>query len=324
MAEIVLIHGIAQEQNSARWLEHRWLPALSEGVRAGGFPEIADRIWQLPALADRIDARMAFYGGLFVRPGTQGAGVEDMSPEQEGLAEQLAREWLERAATRAVQQEQRRIAAIEMEYLQSDPARQVQGVRSAVRAAWKGAARLPWFARLGSAFAERFVVRALSQVSRYLTDDDVRTEIQQIVLDLIKDDTQVIIGHSLGSIVAYEVAHRLDRPLPLLITLGSPLGVGSLVLQRLRPPASFPPRLRRWVNVADRDDLVAAEPYLTNLFAASMHREAVFEGDYTVDNGAEPHGAEFYLGSAHVGRPIGQVFSSAGSRPRVEPSVPTP
>ena len=289
MAAIVLVHGIAQEQYSADLLESKWLPALAGGVRTAGFPDIADKIWR--ASPGAIEARVAFYGHLFLRHGAQGGGVEELSPEQAELAEQLSLEWLERAVTRASNEEQRRTAATELVYLRSDPARKAQGIRSMVREAWKSLARLRWFARRGNAVAERFVVRALSQVTRYLTDDAIRGEIQQIVLDKIGDDTRVLLGHSLGSIVAYEVAHRLDRPLPLLVTLGSPLGVETLVLQRLRPPASFPPRVRRWVNVADKDDLVAAEPNLTNLFAVSMPRDAIFEGSYTVDNGAEPHSA---------------------------------
>lgn len=313
MAAIVLVHGIAQEQYSADLLESKWLPALAGGVRTAGFPDIADKIWR--ASPGAIEARVAFYGHLFLRPGAQGGGVEELPPEQAELAEQLSLEWLERAETRASNEEQRRTAAIELVYLRPDPARQAQGVRSAVRVAWKSLARLRWFARLGNAVAERFVVRALSQVTRYLTDDAIRGEIQQIVLDKIGDDTRVLLGHSLGSIVAYEVAHRLDRPLPLLVTLGSPLGVETLVLQRLRPPASFPSQVSRWVNVADTDDLVAAEPNLTNLFAVSMPRDAIFEGSYTVDNGAEPHSAEFYLGKDHIGRPVGQVLSTTDRTP---------
>jgi hypothetical protein len=309
MATIVLIHGIAQEQYSADLLESRWLPALAGGVRTAGFPEVADRIGRGPG---GLDTRMAFYGHLFLRPGVQGGVEEKLSPEQEAVAEQLTLEWLKRAEARASNEEQRRTAAVELAYLCPDPAHQAQGIRSKVRVAYNSLARLRWFAKLGNAFAERFVVRALSQVTKYLTDEAVRAEIQQIVLRLVGDDTRVIVGHSLGSIIAYEVAHCLDRPLPLLVTLGSPLGVNTIVLPRLRPhPPRFPPRVGRWVNVADTDDLVAAEPNLAPLFATSMPREAIFEGGYTVDNGAEPHSAEFYLGKEHIGRPIGQVLSTA-------------
>ena len=41
------------------------------------------------------------------------------------------------------------------------------------------------------AFAERFVVTALTQVTRYLTDEMIRALAQQRVLDLVEDDTRV-------------------------------------------------------------------------------------------------------------------------------------
>jgi hypothetical protein len=107
--------------------------------------------------------------------------------------------------------------------------------------------------------------------------------------------------------------HQLEQPLPLLVTLGSPLGLDTIVYPRLRPqPPSFPPLVRRWVNVADRDDLVVADPNLSTLFAGKMPRDAILEGSYTVENGADPHSAEFYLQNAHVGRPVGQVMSAMG------------
>ena len=72
------------------------------------------------------------------------------------------------------------------------------------------------------------------------------------------------------------------------------------------PPA---PSSRRWVNVADTDDFIAAEPDLAALFSAGIPEGATFEGGYTVDNGAQPHCGTFYLGKVQVGRPIGQVLA---------------
>ena len=95
-----------------------------------------------------------------------------------------------------------------------------------------------------------------------------------------------------------------------MITLGSPLGLQTLVYQRLRPqPPGFPPTVSRWVNVADRDDFIAAEPNLNPLFGTGMPANAVFESGYTVDNGAQPHKADFYLGKSQLGQPIGELYS---------------
>ena len=38
MAEIVLVHGIGQEQRNADVLEAKWLPSLAGGVRLSWLP----------------------------------------------------------------------------------------------------------------------------------------------------------------------------------------------------------------------------------------------------------------------------------------------
>jgi len=156
------------------------------------------------------------------------------------------------------------------------------------------------------AFAERFVVTALVQVTRYLSGELIRALAQQRVLNLVENDTRVIVGHSLGSVVAYESVHRLVQPLPLLLTLGSPLGLRTIVTDRLRPLPSFPPKVGRWVNVADRDDIVAAEPDLRPLFASGMPDSSWFEGAI-VDNGSAPHSPVHYLGKIAVGRAVSEA-----------------
>jgi surfactin synthase thioesterase subunit len=129
---------------------------------------------------------------------------------------------------------------------------------------------------------------------------------------LVDAQTQIVIGHSLGSVVAYEAMHRLTHALPLLLTIGSPLGLETIIYQHLRPqPPEFPSVVQRWVNVTDRNDLVAAEPNLLRMFATGLPSGARFESGYTVDNGAEPHRADFYLTKAQVGKPIGETLRTS-------------
>ena len=161
----------------------------------------------------------------------------------------------------------------------------------------------------GMAFAGKFVNRALQQVTRYLSDDDIRTQVQDRVAAEIDDGTQVLIGHSLGSVIAYEAAHQLTRPLPQLITLGSPLGLRSIVYDLVRPqPPIYPPHVKRWVNIADRNDLIAAEPDLSTMFG-KLPPKALFDGRWTVHNGAKPHDARFYLTKEQTGRPLGEALA---------------
>jgi hypothetical protein len=107
----------------------------------------------------------------------------------------------------------------------------------------------------------------------------------------------------------------MKQPLPLLLTIGSPLGLQTIIYQRLKPqPPKFPENVQRWVNVADRDDFIAAEPDLAGLFSAGIPDSAVFERDYTVDNGAEPHNSYFYVTKAQVGKPVGEIFRNSLAR----------
>jgi hypothetical protein len=310
VAQIVLVHGIAQEQRSADALEAEWLPALAGGLRIAGYPDLADRLWRERPVKGGIEARMAFYGNIFLEPGHMGLDPGELTPEQQALAEQLAHAWLERAASDASDPRQRHEAGMELARLDATPA-EVQGTGAALRSATAGLARVRWFAPFGMAMAERFVKRALAQVTRYFTDEQVRSHALGQVARLVGPDTRVLVGHSLGSVVAYETAHRLAQPLPLLVTLGSPLGLRTIVYERLRPqPPGFPPQVGRWVNVADRDDFIAVAPDLAALFGASLPTGAVFEGGWTVDNGAEPHRATFYLTKQETARPIGQTLNS--------------
>ena len=134
MAEIVLVHGIDQQQKSADKLESAWLPALAGGIRDGGFPEVADRIWRNAGKPGSIDTRMAFYGNLFLAPGQQGDDPGDFSPEEAQFAEALAVEWLKHVAERATKQKIRETGERELSYVTKQMGAE-QGVGSIMRSA---------------------------------------------------------------------------------------------------------------------------------------------------------------------------------------------
>jgi fructose-specific component phosphotransferase system IIB-like protein len=310
MAEIILVHGIGQQQSSADKLESAWLPTLAGGMRSIGDADLADRLWRVAGQPGGIESRMAFYGHLFLRPDQQGDDPGEFTAEEAVMAEALAQEWLHRSAIRSSRDKDRILAQRELAYVNRMMGEE-QGVGSVARSAVGSLARIPWFAAVGMALAERTIKRDLAQVTRYFTDEAVRTAAQKQVMQLVDERTKVVIGHSLGSVVAYEVAHTLGQALPLLITLGSPLGLQSIVYQRLRPqPPGFPSAVQQWVNVADKDDLVAAEPDLIPLFGSALPEGATFNGAFTADNGSDPHNAEFYLGKKKVAEVVRDVLRS--------------
>ncbi|MGW4790543.1 hypothetical protein [Streptomyces sp. NPDC004230] len=106
--------------------------------------------------------------------------------------------------------------------------------------------------------------------------------------------------------MAYELLRDHVRPVPLFVTLGSPLAL-SAVRSRLEFEPKFP-AVEKWINHVDRDDVVAAHPNLHGFFDRSRPVGASFESTYTVDNGSSPHDARFYLGKEAVGATVARVL----------------
>ena len=66
--------------------------------------------------------------------------------------------------------------------------------------------------------------RMLDQAGRYFAEPEIRAAVQKRVSAQITDDTEVVLAHSLGTVVAYEVLAAMDEPVVHLVTMGSPLG----------------------------------------------------------------------------------------------------
>ena len=92
----------------------------------------------------------------------------------------------------------------------------------------------------------------------------------------------MIVAHSLGSVVAYEVLCAAPGPAVLsLVTLGSPLGLANLIFDRLQPEPGppgegmrghWPGPVLSWTNIADAGDVVAAMEDLRPLFGAAIRQ----------------------------------------------------
>jgi hypothetical protein len=116
-------------------------------------------------------------------------------------------------------------------------------------------------------------------------------------LDAAGDGPLIVIGHSLGSVVAYDVLRESGRArdIPLLITIGCPLGVEE-IQDLVARPLLVPAGVRQWRNVADGWDFVALDKTIRPEFAP-----ADLTTDFLVDNAsASHHGGLEYLASAPV------------------------
>lgn len=289
MSRIVLVHGIAQEFKGAHTLLAEWFPSLLDGLGP-----------QAASLVDRADVSMAFYGDLFRPTGHRGLGTPELtaSDVEDGIEADLLLRWWEAAA--------------------EDDSR-VAGPRAATRLRTSLPVQRALNALSHSAFfsglSERLMIAAARQVRRYFTEPNLRAAIQQRLSQAVTDRTQVIVAHSLGTIVAYEaLCSHPDWPNVTLVTLGSPLGIRNLIFDRLLPSpadghARWPSTVTSWTNVADRGDVVALAKELSPLFGDRIN-------DLTVYNGAKAHDVRPYLTAQETGLAIANGLNHAGGRRR--------
>ena len=312
MPHIVLVHGIGQTQQSADTLENEWLPALAGAIRLAGDPVLADRLTNR-ITPSGIEVRMAFYGNQFLHPDAQGPAATGVDPGLQELADVYAIAILRTAAEHAPDARDRDDAARELRALDEahNPRADAQGVRRRARRPLTVASKLRWFGPMVIRAGAHTIQPALMEAVRYLSDPDLRTAAQHQVRDLIGEDTCLVIGHSLGSVVAYEALHRLPeghRPLHL-ITLGSPLGMHGVFYEKLQPqPAYVPPVVATWHNFASPDDLVALTLDLAPLYPAATAGGAAIATKGNLDTGAEPHSAVHYLTKRSVGAAAAAAF----------------
>ena len=158
--------------------------------------------------------------------------------------------------------------------------------------------------------AEQFLLGTLRQVRRYFSEPTLRAGAQARLAGLITADTQVIVGHSLGSVVAYEaLCANPGWPVRSLVTLGSPLGIRNLVYDRLVPKpvdglGVWPEPLRSWTNVCDQYDVVALVKELAPLFPA----DGAGIKDRSTYNGWKAHQLERYLTATETGFAVAEAL----------------
>jgi hypothetical protein len=290
VARVVCVHGVGQQREAAETLHAAWAPALCGGVGlAGGRLAAAEVV-------------CAFYGYLFRPPGrhldTGGYPLietEDLDGFEQDL---LAEWWFEAART-------------DDAVLGPDARTLARTPRGA-----QGALRALSGSRFFAAQGERVLKGDLRQVRDYFDDLAIRQQARERVSEAVSDDTRVLVGHSLGSVVAYEaLAANPGWPVRMLVTLGSPLGIPNLIFDRLEPaPLSaadakpgprgrWPGPSRQWVNIADQGDVVALVKDLRPLFGPGLDCRIV-------ENGTTAHDVKPYLTAIETGRAIWQGLGS--------------
>lgn len=291
VARVVVVHGVGQEFSGPELMCQRVGPALRDGLRLSGGLVLG------PA-----EVTCAFYGDLFFSPDSRSWDLPpwDEYDVEDGLEVELLEAWWAQAAV------------VDAAVVGPDvgDTRGVVGyvasralLTQRVRAALDALSASRFLARV----SDRLLIFALKQVRRYMTEPSLRADAQARIAQEIGADTRVLVAHSLGSVIAYEaLCANPQWPITDLVTLGSPLGLRSIIFDRLVPaPVAemgvWPGGVRRWTNVADPGDVVALAGVLADRFGPRVR-------DVTISNGVRMHDLLRYLTARKTGHAIARGF----------------
>jgi hypothetical protein len=148
----------------------------------------------------------------------------------------------------------------------------------------------------------------------------LRNELREALLATQGKDI-MLIAHSMGSIIAYDVLREVgrshpDMEVPHFATIGSPLGLPH-VKAKIIQKYDYDPRVRTpsivtksWVNFSDKDDPVATDIHLSDDYEANARGVRVTDdlvsNDYhaPASGKANAHKSYGYLRTPEVSRHI--------------------
>jgi len=138
------------------------------------------------------------------------------------------------------------------------------------------------FPVLGSKFSTRRMQSRVHEINRYFSNaDGAATAAREHVAEVIKqawanEQRVLLIGHSFGSVIAYDTLWELSRAgtpdeVDMFLTMGSPLTM-SYIRQhlqgaKLRGNNRYPACIRRWINLTAIGEVTSLDRRLSHCFA---------------------------------------------------------
>lgn len=156
---------------------------------------------------------------------------------------------------------------------------------------------------------EKLLAVKLEDLSDYYQKEQIRLDIRKSLSELLEQNKEkeiLLIAHSMGSIVAYDVLRGYDETLAVkikhFITIGSPLGL-PYVSKKVRDEfgdARAPQNVARWSNLADPGDKVAIDVNIRDDYSANADgvraEDLLVHNDYANHEGkANNHKSYGYL-----------------------------
>ena len=177
-------------------------------------------------------------------------------------------------------------------------------------------------------FMRRWITKKLTRaflrdVNDFFFDESKRVRMEKSLTDRLSGPgPYVIVAHSQGSMVAYEVLRKMKSnaiEVPLFITIGSPLGLAEVqdVFKKWtgKKRLSAPACVQHWVNVADRLDPVAFDSNLRNDFSPKNFIANHSGFGINEDSPRHPHSGTGYLSTEEVRKAVREVVGPSFATP---------
>lgn len=296
MRPLVLVHGRSQQNKDPVALKQEWVKSWEKGLQAAGLASPVER---------EEDVRFVYYGQalhdlLKDVPADEAAKVitqGDLSDAEELSA---IHEMLTEIAAAALTAEQLietgRAPVMEQGVLNWGP---IQAILKMIdkHVPFGGSASIALFTQ---------------DVYAYTRNPKFRKPVEDaLVAELNARRDAVLVSHSLGTLVAYNVLKNASAAagwsIPLFVTLGSPLAISYL--RTWLSPTKRPAGVGEWLNARDPHDVVALYPLSAPHFQVPGLQ---IENKNDVDNlTSNQHGISGYLSDPVVARKIYEAVTAA-------------
>ncbi|KUL96634.1 serine peptidase [Bosea sp. WAO] len=278
---VLMIHGRAQGGKDPSELKKNWLATLEIGLAGHGKPPLNAKTVDFPFYGDLLDELTA--KASLPTP----ADVVAKGPGQNAEFEQFQRSVL------MEMKKEMRISDEEVAALLPAGAPQEKGPENW---AWVQAiVRL--LDRHLTPISDMTIENFLKDVFLYLTRPNITKRIDRTVEAMLSDEPTLVVSHSLGTVVAFNVLRRHKAKLKLtkFITLGSPLGITAISskLGVIENPAAAV----GWYNAYDERDIVALNPLDSSYFPVNP---SVMNYNAVKNHTENRHGIAGYLNDPSV------------------------
>jgi hypothetical protein len=296
--QLLFVHGRAQENKDAAGIKREWINAWKEGLAKHG----------LDIPLDQKNIHFPYYG-------------QTLYDYTRGIPVDSAAEILFKGSASSIEQKKfiwSVLAEVQRKERIGDDEVRRQLAPGSEEVVEKNFLNWEWVQALlkvldrSAGLSGQGIALATTDVYEYLTNASFSTRIDDAIRSsLSTGEPTVVVGHSLGTVVAYSIIRNMKREsgvrIPLLVTLGSPLGV-TFVRSKFEPLA-YPEIVGDWFNALDKRDVVALYP----LDQDRLPLNPPIRNKINVRNRTENrHGISGYLDDPEVALEIYKAVVTAG------------